>query len=130
MPVYIARLFGQELALNSLWAAALQDSVPTKVLFLTVYMIAGFVLWTGPVLYVAGLLHPRFSQRFRHRTGRAFAFLTTPLRPVFLILERKYQQWSDEMLATRALKSLYKTDFREQFLSFSEFQNFYKRLND
>ena len=125
-----ARLIGQEFALNSLWAAAWQDSVPARVLFLTVYMIAGFVLWTGPVLYVAGLLHPRYSRRFQHRTGRALAFLTTPLKPVFWFLERKYQHWSDETLAARALKSLYETEFKAQFLSCSEFQNFYKRLND
>jgi hypothetical protein len=130
MPVYAARLIGQEFALDSLWVAAWNDSISTRVLFLTVYMIVGFVFWAGPVLYVAGLLHPRYSRRFRQRTGRTLAFLTTPLKPVFWFLERKYQHWTDEALAARALKSLYETEFKEQFLSCSEFQNFYKRLND
>jgi DnaJ family protein C protein 19 len=130
MPIYTARLIGQEFALDSLWATAWNDSVASRVIFLTVYMIAGFALWTAPVIYVVGLLHPRYSPRVRDRTGRVLAFLTTPLRPVFLVLQRKYRQWNDEARAARTLKSLYEIDFKDHFLSFTEFQNFYQRLND
>src|SRR5690349_10405462 len=65
MPILLARLLGQEPALNALWASVSQDSVAIRIVFITVYMIVGTALWAGPLVYVTGLLHPRYSRRYR-----------------------------------------------------------------
>ncbi len=131
MPVYMARVIGQEAALNHLWMAAWYDSISSRVLFITAYMLAGFLSWAGPVTYiVVALFDPRYGPALRRRTVRALVFLTIPLTPVLLFLQRKRQQWSDEIEARRRLRALYETDFKEEFLSFSEFESYYRRLND
>jgi hypothetical protein len=80
MPVYMARLIGQEAALDYLWMAAWYDSIPTRVLFVTAYMLAGFLSWAGPVVYiVVALFDPRYGPALRQRTVRALVFLTIPL---------------------------------------------------
>ena len=122
MPILLARLFGQEIALNSLWAAAWHDSMTTRIVFLTAYIIVGTALWTAPLVYVGGLLHPHYSQRFRHRTGQVLTLLCYPLLPLFLIVQRRYQASLNEIKNRRALQALYHADFREAFVSFGEFE--------
>jgi hypothetical protein len=89
MPVLLARLIGQEPALDALWVSVWQDGLPTQIVFITAYMIVGTALWTAPVVYIGGLLHPKYSRRFRDWTGRVLAFAGTPLLPLIGVTTRK-----------------------------------------
>lgn len=130
MPVYAARLIGQEQTLAHLWNAVLQDSPAAHVLFFAAYMIAGFVLWAGPVGYVAAHFHPGSGPAMRRRTGVFLSYLLFPLRPLLHLIERKYDDWNGDMIERRTMKALYKRDFSQQFPAFKQFYRYYKWLND
>jgi hypothetical protein len=130
MPILLARLVGQEAALNGLWAAVWQDSLAAKVVFVTAYMLTGAALWIAPLVYVVALLHPGYSRRVRDRTRRVVVFVAGPLRPLLEGWQRRREQSRDAIERRRALLTLYTAEFKDNFVSFGEFEHYYDRLSD
>jgi hypothetical protein len=130
MPVYIARLFGEERALNNLWQSVASGSLANMILFVTAYMLFGFFLWSGPVGFVIMLAHPQHGAGLRRRGHAVLNRVTLPVRPLFLMFLRHVDKWEGEYVERKKLRDIYDREFADQFQSFEQFRRYYRWIND
>lgn len=129
MPIYFARIVGKEHTLNYIYAPAWHDSIPSRILFLAAYEAVGFLLWATPVAFIVIVFHPQYGSRIRQWIGRGLSFPWLLLMPARISIFRKYDNWSRKISTRRELKRLYKTKFKDQFMSFSQFYFFHEWLD-
>ncbi|TBA11054.1 J domain-containing protein [Rhizobium ruizarguesonis] len=94
------------------------------------YMLIGFLAWALPVGYVFALWNPETGPATRKRTGLILGFLGAPLLPVFQPVANKIQSCRDEAEERRRLKEIYRSDYADEFLSFTQFYEYCIWLKD
>lgn len=130
MPIYAARLFGKESALNDFWKSVGNETLPSMILFFTGYMIVGLLMWLAPLVFVTMLADREQGAGLRQRISALVGHLLLPARPLLHVVVRQIDQWEGDYIERKKLKDTYVREFADQFESFHQFRNYYRWIND
>lgn len=130
MPIFIARFIGLEPQINNLWNSAANDDEVSFILFLAAWMTIGFAAWAVPAFVVVRACRKENLLAVWRRLPGLLHPLSRSARPIFLLMGERLQSWEDQFTERQTLRTLYKSEFKEDFPSFKRFLDYYDKINE